>query len=83
MIFALLLLILFASICYFFFFNDESRHKVPVSDRNDLYHKLLRKTLGDKEKAQRLVELERARNPQASLEVLIKNAINRIDMHNK
>jgi hypothetical protein len=50
---------------------------------SELYQKLLIKTGSDSEKAQRLIELEKKRNPQASLPVLIRNAINRIEMHNK
>lgn len=55
----------------------------PATITNDLYSVLLRKTFYDKEKAERLVELERKLNPNASLNTLIRNAINRLEMHNK
>lgn len=49
------------------------------SNTNDLYQKLLRKCAGDRAQVERLIEGERKRNPKASHDRLIKNAIERLD----
>jgi hypothetical protein len=42
-----------------------------------LYERLLRKTMSNKEQAERLIELERKKTPTASRARLVRNAIER------
>lgn len=62
-----------------------ARPAAPVRPRSvdaaeeRLYRKLLARTLGDRAKAQRLIEYERRRLPRASRQVLIATALERWD----
>lgn len=55
----------------------RKRKEGGESPETALYERLLRKTMGNKEQAERLIELERKKNPTASLARLIRNAIER------
>lgn len=50
---------------------------------NNLYNQLLVKTLGDKAKAERLIEYERQYYPKATRNSLIKHAIERLERDNR
>lgn len=47
------------------------------------YHRLLRKTRGDKAQAERLIEYERRRHPQWGRELLIAQAIENWERSNR
>ncbi|MEW6731000.1 MAG: hypothetical protein AB1489_06665 [Acidobacteriota bacterium] len=75
---AILLIMVCAAFAAFIFWQNNDKQRVRI-----LYKKLLRKTMGNKEQVERLIELERQRNPTASLSVLMQNAINRWDRDNR
>lgn len=49
----------------------------------ELYARLLRKSFGDAEQAERLIELERRKRPGASRVSLLQNALDRWESHNR
>jgi hypothetical protein len=49
----------------------------------ELYKRLLRKSFGDAEQVERLIELERKKRPGASRVVLLQNALDRWERHNR
>jgi hypothetical protein len=55
----------------------------PQSLKDSLYQKLLSKTKNDRDMANRLIEFERKRKPEASEAELIKNAIERWELDNR
>jgi hypothetical protein len=55
----------------------------PAASEEELYQKLLRKSLGDKDQVERLLEHERQRNPKASRVELLRAALERWERDNK
>jgi hypothetical protein len=78
---SILLIVVFLGIL--FFFKRSKRTGVSSTDMATLYKNLLRKASGDREQVDRLIELERKRNPRASLVELMQSAIDRWEHHNR
>lgn len=58
------------------------RHSLRT-DSEELYKDLLRKCSGDDAQAERLIEGERKRYPNATRDSLIKRAIDRLETHRR
>lgn len=76
----LVVLILIVFFVVFFAKNKTATKKIS---KDAYYQKLLSKTMGNKEQAERLIELERQRNPNAGRAELIKLAVERWEYHNR
>lgn len=61
--------------------SDATPHSAASED--ELYQKLLRKTLGDKAQVERLLEHERQRNQKATRIELLRAALERWERDNK
>ena len=58
---------------------SSKKKQQSVPNRRPQYRKLLARLLGDKQKADRLIEYERQQAPNAPESELIRNAIDRVD----
>ena len=72
----LLGLAVLAAVGGFFWFQRNGARRVSTA-QDDAYQKLLRKALGDRAQAERLIEFERQRNPRAARARLIRAALER------
>jgi hypothetical protein len=73
----LIFLVVFAAV-YWFFSSRRAKATPP-----DLYRKLLLSAMGDRAMAERLIELERRRHPEANRAQLIRYAIERWERDNQ
>ncbi len=73
-----LIFIVILIVAYWLFAPRRSKATPP-----DLYRKLLLSAMGDRAMAERLIELERRRHPEASRAQLIRYAIERWERDNQ
>jgi hypothetical protein len=77
------LIVLVTSLIVVIIILSRHRRRVDSVDAEDLYQDLLIKALGDKDLVERMIELERSRNPNAGRESHMQAAISRWERHNR
>jgi hypothetical protein len=78
-----LIILLVIALVGFQIWKQARKRKGSGLPEQVLYERLLRKTMGDRAQAERLVELERKRMPAANRTRLIRSALDRWERDNR